>query len=139
MSTNEYFQLSIPKDITVEVPLNFDSEKPGFTTLSEEQIVEVINYNLKSILLTSPGERLDSTFGVGLRNYLFENNLQNTSAIIQSNISNQISKYLPWLSSYNVNVETFYDGQGLNISIAYEIKNPTIIEYFDLSLSLADL
>ena len=52
MSTNEYFQLSIPKDITVEVPLNFDSEKPGFTTLSEEQIVEVINYNLKSILLT---------------------------------------------------------------------------------------
>ena len=52
MSTKEYFQISIPKDITVEIPLNFDSDKPGFTRLSEEQIKDVINYNIKSINYT---------------------------------------------------------------------------------------
>ena len=139
MNTNEYFEISVLKDITVEVPLNFNSEKPGFTALSEEQITQVINYNLKSIILTSPGERIDASFGVGLRSYLFENNLQATSGIIETNISNQIARYMPWLTKYSVNVEQFYEGQGLNISITYELKNPTIIENFDLSLSLTDL
>ena len=139
MSTKEYFEISIPKDITVEVPLNFDSDKPGFTTLSEEQIKDVINYNIKSIILTSPGERFDASFGVGLRSYLFENNLENTRGRIKSSISKQISRYMPWLSNFDVNVSTFLEGQALNISIKYELRNPSIIENYDISLSLTDL
>ena len=30
------------------------------------------NQNLKSLILTVPGERFDVEYGVGLRNYLFE-------------------------------------------------------------------
>tara|TARA_Y100001938_G_scaffold150296_2_gene240555 strand:+ start:243 stop:662 length:420 start_codon:yes stop_codon:yes gene_type:complete len=139
MSTKEYFQISIPKDITVEIPLNFDSDKPGFTRLSEEQIKDVINYNIKSIILTSPGERFDSSFGVGLRSYLFENNLSNTRGQIKSSISRQISRYMPWLSNFDVSVSTFSEGQAINISIKYELRNPSIIENYDMSLSLTDL
>ena len=135
----EYFQLSIPKNVTVEVPLNFDSESPGFTPLSEEQIKEVINFNIKSIILTSPGERFDSSFGVGLRNYLFESNLGGTTGIIQSKISDQISRYMPWLTSFKVEVRSAYDGMAINVNITYELRNPNIVEYFDLSVSLSSL
>ena len=35
---------------------------------------EAVKQNFKNLILTSPGERvMDSNFGVGLRNFLFEN------------------------------------------------------------------
>ena len=66
MSTiKDIFNTSIQKDITVEIPLIFESDNPGYKTLNEEDISKIINFNIKSVLLTIPGERIDPNFGVG--------------------------------------------------------------------------
>tara|TARA_B100000287_G_C20544618_1_gene746049 strand:+ start:274 stop:693 length:420 start_codon:yes stop_codon:yes gene_type:complete len=55
--------------------------------------------NLKHLILTSPGERMmDISFGVGLRNYVFEQNDAITREQISEAISEQVSKYLPYVN-----------------------------------------
>ncbi len=67
----DYFQSSVLKEITVRVPLEMDSDNPGYKTINEKEIKEAINFDIKSILLTIPGERMDANFGVGIYRYLF--------------------------------------------------------------------
>ena len=74
---DNYFGISSLKDITVKIPLDINSNKVGYETLDEEEITEVIKFNLKSILLTHKGERMDTNFGVGIKNYLFEQSNDN--------------------------------------------------------------
>ena len=60
--------------------------------------VELVLQNLKMIVLTSPGERImDPDFGVGLKNYLFEQNVTATHGDINARIIKQAKKYLPSL------------------------------------------
>ena len=99
---NSNFSISALRDITVKIPLNIDSDSVGYETLGENEIAEVINYNLKSILLTHPGELMDTSFGVGLRNFLFEQSVNPN--LVGSLIESQISTYMPWLT--DVEVET---------------------------------
>jgi len=139
MSIDKFFNNSIKKDITVEIPLTFESETPGFKTLNEDELVKVINFNIKSILLTVPGERFDKNFGVGIKTYLFE--LQNSSKLstLKPKIVEQISRYLPWLSRFNVDVSLGSIKDSLKVQIKYKINNPLIEEAFSLSISVNDL
>ena len=44
----------------------------GFVTYSLSELKEVVEQNLKMVLLTNPGEKIfNLEFGVGLRRYLF--------------------------------------------------------------------
>lgn len=66
---------------------------------------DVAVQNVKMLLYTEPGERIwDLDFGVGIKRYLFEQNTQYTRTQIQQRISNQISKYLPYINIINLNV-----------------------------------
>ena len=54
--------------------------------------------NLKMLVLTTPGERMmDTDFGVGLKKYLFEQNTASTYSEIDSNIRQQVERYLPYI------------------------------------------
>lgn len=76
-------------------PLNLSTEG---TYDSNTTIKQVVRQNLKNLLLTAPGERImDPEFGVGLRNYLFEQNNLSTSSIIEQNIEMQVKKYMPFI------------------------------------------
>ena len=130
------FGISSLRDITVKIPLNMESDSIGFETLNENQIAEVINYNLKSILLTMPGELMDTNFGVGLKSYLFEQSVNVFG--IKNAIDNQISLYMPWLSQVNTRVSVNEENY-LSIRIKYKLNQPEVIDYFDLSLSLDEL
>ncbi len=130
------FGISSLRDITVKIPLNMEADSIGFETLNENQIAEVINYNLKSILLTMPGELMDTNFGVGLKSYLFEQSVNVFG--IKSAIDNQISLYMPWLSQVNTRVLVNEENY-LSIRINYKLNQPEVIDYFDLSLSLDEL
>ena len=138
-STKDFFETSILKDLTVRVPLTFDSDNPGYKTLNENDIVEIINFNIKSILLTIPGERIDRNFGVGLKTYLFE--LDNSARLggLDTTISKQISKYLPWLNRFNVSTNVNQGNGTLKIKIKYKLNNPSIVDEFNLSLSVDEM
>ena len=55
------------------IPLQKNDED-GFYVLTKT-LAQNIKQNIKNLMLTSPGERvMISDFGVGLRNFLFQNN-----------------------------------------------------------------
>tara|TARA_R100000406_G_scaffold41370_1_gene27652 strand:+ start:152 stop:571 length:420 start_codon:yes stop_codon:yes gene_type:complete len=139
MSTNKFFNNSIAKDITVEIPLTLDTENPGFKSLNENEMTKVINFNLKSVLLTIPGERFDKNFGVGLKTYLFELSNSNKVNSLQSIINQQIRKYLPWLNKFTVDVKINNLNDSISVEIKYKINDPLIVETFSLSISVDDL
>lgn len=116
-----------------------ESDSPGYKMITEENIKEAIDYDLKSILLTHQGERFDALFGVGLRAYLFENYRTPRVAVIKRTIQEQITKYMPWLTSFDVLVKAQGEENSLFVSIKYKINNPQIIGNFNMSVSVSDL
>ncbi len=78
------------------------------------------------ILLTAPGERImDPEFGVGMRNFLFEQNDISTYTKIKSKINRQVKKYLPFVDIEEVNFES----QDTDLSIQSNRVNVTIRFY----------
>ena len=60
--------------------------------------MSLVLQNLKSVLLTSPGERImDPYFGVGCRRFLFEQDHPSTYADLSARIYSQVTKYLPYI------------------------------------------
>ena len=60
---------------------------------------QLAKQNLKMLLLTNPGERMmDPDFGVGIRKFLFQLNINTTYADITTAIQSQVQSYLPYIS-----------------------------------------
>tara|TARA_B100001113_G_scaffold348920_1_gene343549 strand:+ start:2307 stop:2708 length:402 start_codon:yes stop_codon:yes gene_type:complete len=102
-----------------------------------DDVHQQINFYLKNLILTSPGENIsDPRYGVGLRRFLFEQNLQSTRQEISSAISNQISKYLPYLTVSEIQVSasaTEIDSNSLTIRIIYSLLGDEELQIFDLN------
>ena len=65
------------------------SDEDGFKLTKE--IKEQIKQNFKMLLLTIPGERTwDINFGIGLKKYLFEPNVESTHRTIALRIDEQV-------------------------------------------------
>ena len=72
------------------------SDEDGFKLTKE--IKEQIKQNFKMLLLTIPGERTwDINFGIGLKKYLFEPNVESTHRTIALRIDEQVKTYLPYV------------------------------------------
>jgi len=103
-----------------------------------ESVEEQISFYLKNLILTSPGENIsDPSYGVGLRRYLFENNTEVIRPVIESHITNQIRKYLPYLALSEVLVgasDKEVDENTLNIRIIYSTPDDVITKIFDLDI-----
>lgn len=81
--------------IAPRLPISIDDMGNLQNTLT---LKENVQQNLKNLILTSPGERImDPSFGVGLRNYLFENQSQATTAKLESAIMGQVDTYMPFV------------------------------------------
>ena len=109
----------------IALPINYDSVD-GFRML--KKIKNVIKQNFKMLLLTNPGERvMEPAFGVGLKQYLFENYGHGTFQSIDTNIRKQTAQYLPVISITEINFgQSGIDESLLAISIVYSI--PAIAE-----------
>ena len=82
--------------ITPKLPLLVDSYDGHYKLIKDYK--ELVKQNFKNLVLTSPGERvMDPEFGVGIRNYLFEQDDLTLRAAIQSRISQQVSRYMPFV------------------------------------------
>lgn len=94
-----------------KLPLNLDI-KNGFTMI--ENYVDEIKQNLKILFLTAPGERVYvPNFGIGMRNYLFENRTTELDNNIKAKIKEQIDLFLPFVSIIDVQVFSSPDVDGL--------------------------
>lgn len=86
---------------------------------------EMIQQNFKNLMLTSPGERMmDPLFGVGLRNFLFEQINSFVYSDIEEAIRRQVSVYMPFVEIKNVFFNSFSeqaDSNVLGIMIEYNI------------------
>ena len=91
------------KNITPKFPIEV-SIGEGIVPIRENDLNEVVKFQLKNLLLTIPGEKIsDPDFGVGLRTYLFS---QHNVAVgsIRSRILQQINKYCNYFDSLEVKV-----------------------------------
>jgi phage baseplate assembly protein W len=86
---------------SVALPLTLDGTD-GFRMIKE--IRELVKQNLKMLILTSPGERImEPDFGVGMKQFLFENFSEDVYAKIDSKIREQVRIYIPAVSILEVN------------------------------------
>ena len=86
---------------------------------------KLIRQNLKMILLTHPGERvMEPDFGVGLKNYLFQNFHDGVYAEIDEKVRSQVAKYLPVVTITDITYrQSTLSSNRLNIAISYQIPN----------------
>ena len=124
------------KYYTVKFPLEITNEKgAGYENLSE--LKDVISFNLKSVLLTCPGERIsEPTFGVCLRKRLFEFPSPAIIDSISSDIRSQVSFYIPSMTLLNVGISTEPDKNMVKIKISYRINSLQETEQFELDFDL---
>lgn len=103
-----------------------------------QDLKEQINFYLRCLLLTSPGENIsDPNYGVGLRRLLFEPNVGSGFGSLQSKISSQISKYLPFIITEDIIVgstDQQKDENKLSIQIVYFIPGDVTQRIFKLDL-----
>jgi phage baseplate assembly protein W len=106
-----------------------------------DSIDQQIGFYLKNLLLTSPGENIsDPSYGVGIRRFIFEQNLDFARSSIESAVSSQISIYLPYLDL--VEIETIassedVDSNFMTIRITYGIPGDVAQKVFELDLKPA--
>ena len=97
--------------------------------------LEMVKQNFKMLVLTSPGERIMyPTFGVGLRNFLFESADERTYDLIRERILQQTQKYMPFIEVSNIIISDILSGPGsTELTNSIDLK----IEFFIKPLELA--
>lgn len=86
--------------------------------------ISSISQSIKNILLTSPGERPFSQFGVGLNYYFFENDTLETLIAVREMITSMIGQYEPRVVVDYNDIEVVRDGPGsIRINIRYRLAN----------------
>ena len=91
--------------LTPKLPLVRSNEDGTYKLIKSYK--ELVKQNFKNLVLTAPGERMmDPNFGVGLRNYLFENDGEFLYSTLRSKIHEQVSLYLPFVNVLFIDFES---------------------------------
>jgi len=127
-----------------QLPLRQDSVD-GFYKLNKT-LGDVARQNIKTIVLTAPGERImHPEFGVGARNYLFNTSVGVFQAL-NAKIVEQVGRYLPFVEIVNVSLadvnadNTMLLGRNKNaqymgIQIMYYISNLNLSDTLKIVVS----
>jgi|10_taG_2_1085330.scaffolds.fasta_scaffold152649_2 phage baseplate assembly protein W len=126
--------------LSPKYPLTYDGVD-GYYTLNKK-FNEMVQQNLKNLILTSPGERImDSKFGVGLYNFLFEQDTVEVRHSILESITNQVSRYMPFLEINGVQIypegDSYDEFQSnfLGVIIEYTIPSLGVSEELEIIVS----
>ena len=85
---------------------------------------ETMKQNFKMLVMTSPGERMmDPNYGVGLRDYLFEQDASVTRSQLISGIRNQVRTYMPFIIVEDIHFPQTESPNMMNVAIKYSIPN----------------
>lgn len=121
--------------LTPRFPLHFGDE-PSYQNITS--IKELVKQNLKNLCLCSPGERLmNNNFGVGMKRFLFEPNLQTTYGKISAKLTEQVATFMPFLEIDDITITTLpdSDGNAISVSITYYIRPVSETDILNLSMS----
>jgi phage baseplate assembly protein W len=111
--------LDLNKNVKIGVAFPLDEENMFSGT---QTVKDQIKANLINVLLTQPGERVNEpNFGVGLKHYIFEPNINKDS--LNEIINNQINYYIPTISLIDTIVSTTDNEHKIFIKIIYSIKS----------------
>ena len=128
----------MPEGLSPKLPLSLDpSDGYGLNKTYEE----MVRQNMKMIILTAPGERMmDPLFGVGLRNYLFEQNHPVTYGEIEAKIHQQVKKYLGFVEILAIDFDGHDESPAvvqnvLYMRVTYRIKPLDSVDELELSVS----
>ena len=130
-STRRISPLDINKNINIGVafPLDNNNMFRGTRTLKEQ-----VKSNLLNVLLTQPGERVNEpNFGVGLKHYLFEPNVDIDS--LNTLINAQINFYIPEISLIDTDINFLEDEHLLFIKITYSINSDNTTDAIQLNFN----
>ena len=106
-----------------QVPLTLDSSD-GYTSI--KSLKKLVKQNFKMLILTNPGERvMEPEFGIGIRQYLFENFQSDVYARIDSRIREQTAIYMPIISITSIEFGT-RDIEDNTLAIRLEYSIPDI-------------
>ena len=123
--------LDLNKNVTLGVafPLDGVNMFQGTKTIKEQ-----VKANLINLLLTQQGERVNEpNFGVGLKYYLFEQNIDIDS--LNTVINEQINFYIPEISLINSEVNFLDDEHLLFIKIIYSINSDNTTDAIQLNIN----
>lgn len=114
-------------------PLRF-KEKKVFENVTNAK--ELVKFHMTNLLLTNPGEKIsDPSYGIGIRQMLFENMTTGTLNLWQDKITDAIQSYLPYINLNQVQITPFFDENRITIKIAYSLFNDTEQQILELELS----
>jgi len=104
----------------VWTPVSYDSESGFYSATSS--MLEVAAQNLKVLFLTIPGERIYMPkFGIGIEQYIFEMDTQPLRSSMTARISEQISRYMPYVKIINILYRSEPDAHALSVSLEYVV------------------
>jgi hypothetical protein len=111
--------------VTAMFPLKETSGVAGFDQIDRADLVAIINQHLEFLLYTRPGEVIsDISFGVGLDDYLFLQHNEPRMLELETTITNEISKYLGYLSSFRVIVDfSQAEYNTIQVQVRYLVEN----------------
>lgn len=106
--------------ITLPIALGKSYFRQSYTT------TEQVKTNMKSLLLTKRGERvMQPALGSGLHEIVFDFNDDNLPITIQNTIEDTLTKWMPYVSIANINVQQTTlnkDNNRVEISITFSIN-----------------
>lgn len=116
-----------------KLPLSI-AEEGSYTLMIE--LADVVKQNFKNLVLTEPGERImDINFGVGLKRFLFEQNVSSNAGLIDQRIRSQASRYMPYLTIDSIEFDdSEQETNYLTVSIYYSIPQLSIEDTISISL-----
>ncbi len=123
--------LDLNKNVAIGVAFPFDADGVFNQTFTQK---EQVKSNLINVLLTEPGERVNlPAFGVGLKNLLFETEIDTNS--LESRIDNQVKIYIPEITLISANAQFSPDEHILYIKIVYRYNPSSEVDAIQLNFN----
>ena len=127
--------------IGIDLPIHKSSGIEGYFA-STKTTIEAVKNNIRNLLNTHKGERLmHPNMGLNLRNLLFEPNMQELDMRIQSEITDLISYWLPFVTITEIDILTAdndldINQQTIRIDLSFFIKeDPNTLDSIQVTLS----
>ena len=112
--------INLNKNVAIGIAIPFSTPSAFISTYDFKT---QIKFNLINLLLTNKGERIfNIDFGTNIRKQLFEQMTSDTFTILENEIENTISIYIPEITVEKISVTPSYDKNIVVVGISYRIN-----------------